>query len=138
MKTSLEVVYRVSISSTKWRRHFCSPRQVSAAQLSNMPLTHSASAEGSIRIWRGYDVEGQADLASAFRAVSDVHPVGHTSGVLTAWEQQKGHLLVGGDMKVVRVWDANVERHVQVGVSVDQAWLLLIRFRTSQRRPGPI
>lgn len=40
--------------------------------------------------------------------------MGHSSGVLTAWEQDKGHLLVGGDMKVVRLWDATVERHLRV------------------------
>lgn len=40
--------------------------------------------------------------------------MGHSSGVLTAWEQSKGHLLVGGDMKCVRLWDATVERHLRV------------------------
>lgn len=57
---------------------------------------------------------GRTELASSFRAVSDTYPVGHSSGVLTAWEQNKGHLLVGGDMKVVRLWDATVERHLRV------------------------
>ena len=41
-------------------------------------------------------------------------PVGQSSGVLTSWEQQTGHLLVGGDMKIVRLWDATVERHLRV------------------------
>jgi regulator-associated protein of mTOR len=72
------------------------------------------TAEGSIRIWRDYETPGQTELASTFRAVSDLLPVGHSSGVLTAWEQQKGHLLVGGDMRVVRLWDATVERHLRV------------------------
>lgn len=54
-------------------------------------------------------------MASSFRVVSDTYPVGHSSGLLTAWEQQKGHLLIGGDMKVVRLWDATVERHLRVG-----------------------
>ncbi|KAK4687771.1 regulatory associated protein of mTOR, partial [Tremellales sp. Uapishka_1] len=70
-------------------------------------------AEGSIHIFRDYDQPGQTSLASTFRAVSDLYPVGQSSGVLTAWEQQKGHLLVGGDMKVVRLWDATVERHLR-------------------------
>ncbi|ODN74553.1 hypothetical protein L202_06922 [Cryptococcus amylolentus CBS 6039] len=76
-------------------------------------LMLTASTEGSIRVFRDYDIPGQTALASTFRAVSDVYPVGHSSGVLTAWEQQKGHLLVGGDMKVVRLWDATVERHLR-------------------------
>lgn len=67
-----------------------------------------------MRIWRDYATPGETELASSFRAVSDLHPVAHSSGVLTAWEQQKGHLLVGGDMKVVRLWDAHVERHLRV------------------------
>ena len=53
-------------------------------------------------------------LASTFRAVSETFPVGHSSGVLTAWQQNHGHLLVGGDMKVVRLLDATVERHLRV------------------------
>ncbi|WWC88789.1 uncharacterized protein L201_003702 [Kwoniella dendrophila CBS 6074] len=76
-------------------------------------LMLTASTEGSIRIFRDYDIPNETALASTFRAVSEIHPVGHTSGVLTAWEQQKGHLLVGGDMKVVRLWDATVERHLR-------------------------
>ncbi|WVO15766.1 hypothetical protein L204_103428 [Cryptococcus depauperatus] len=76
-------------------------------------LILTASTEGSIRIFRDYETPGETSLASTFRAVSDTFPVGHSSGVLTAWEQQKGHLLVGGDMKVVRLWDAAVERHLR-------------------------
>ncbi|OCF41495.1 WD-repeat protein mip1 [Kwoniella heveanensis CBS 569] len=76
-------------------------------------LMLTASTEGSVRIWRDYDVPGQTALASTFRAVSEIYPVAHSAGVLTAWEQQKGHLLVGGDMKVVRLWDATVERHLR-------------------------
>lgn len=71
-------------------------------------------AEGSIRIWRNYEVPNGVELACNFRAISDTLPVGHTSGVLTAWEQQKGHLLVGGDMRHVRLWDATIERHIRV------------------------
>ena len=71
-------------------------------------------AEGSVRVWRDYDIPGETRLASSFRAVSDTYPVGHSSSVLTAWQQQQGHLLVGGDMKVVRLWDATVERHLRV------------------------
>jgi len=56
-------------------------------------------------------------LASTFRAVSETFPVGHSSGVLTAWQQNHGHLLVGGDMKVVRLWDATVERHLRVSIA---------------------
>jgi regulator-associated protein of mTOR len=67
-----------------------------------------------VRIWRDYDQPGKTALASTFRAVSETYPVGHSSGVLTAWQQNHGHLLVGGDMKVVRLWDATVERHLRV------------------------
>jgi regulator-associated protein of mTOR len=70
-------------------------------------------AEGSVRIWRDYEIPGQTELASSFRCVSDLVPSAHSSGVLTAWEQNKGHLLVGGDMRVVRLWDATVERHIR-------------------------
>ncbi|WOO77695.1 Target of rapamycin complex 1 subunit mip1 [Vanrija pseudolonga] len=76
-------------------------------------LMLTASTEGSIRVWRDYDIPGETNLATTFRAVSDIFPVGHHSGVLTSWEQRRGHLLVGGDMRVIRLWDAHVERHVR-------------------------
>lgn len=81
----------------------------------------TTAAEGSIRIWRDYETPNETELAATFRAISDTHPVGHSSGVLTAWEQSKGHLLVGGDMKVVRLWDATVERHLRVSYISDSA-----------------
>ncbi|ORX40214.1 raptor N-terminal caspase like domain-domain-containing protein [Kockovaella imperatae] len=76
-------------------------------------LMLTASTEGSVRIWRDYDTPGETQLASSFRAISETFPVGQSSGVLTAWQQHHGHLLVGGDMKVVRLWDATVERHLR-------------------------
>ena len=76
-------------------------------------------ADGAVRIWRDYDKPGETQLASTFRAVSETFPVGHSSGVLTAWQQSQGHLLVGGDMKVVRLWDATVERHLRVSMGFD-------------------
>ncbi|EIW73629.1 WD-repeat protein mip1 [Tremella mesenterica] len=76
-------------------------------------LLLTASTEGAIRIWRNYENLSELWLASSFRAVSELHPAGHSSGLLTAWEQPTGHLLVGGDMRVVRLWDATVERHLR-------------------------
>jgi regulator-associated protein of mTOR len=102
-----------SISSVHFINETASSLMLTASSKLYNTCSTNFPAEGSIRIWRDYDQPGETALASTFRAVSDIFPVGHHSGVLTAWEQQKGHLLVGGDMRVVRLWDATVERHVR-------------------------
>lgn len=115
-KFSNQNVYGSSISSAHFINEMASSLMLTASSMSLPHRNGQADdlAEGCIRIWRNYEENAKTELASTFRAVSDLLPVGHSSGVLTAWEQQKGHLLVGGDMRVVRLWDATVERHLRV------------------------
>ena len=40
--------------------------------------------------------------------------VGTGSGLVTDWEQQSGNLMVSGDVRIIRVWDAHREMKVQV------------------------
>lgn len=107
-----EMASSLMLTASSEYNYFCT--KYCPALLRSSAVADKVLAEGSIRIWRDYEVPGETSLASTFRAVADTYSVGHSSGVLTAWEQQKGHLLVGGDMKVVRLWDATVERHLRV------------------------
>ncbi len=36
------------------------------------------------------------------------------SGVVTSWKQAGGFLFVGGDSRIVRVWDAHTESQIMV------------------------
>jgi len=53
-------------------------------------------------------------MVSSFRALNDVIIMkrGTGSGVVTDWKQQGGTLLVSGDSRVIRVWDAHTENQI--------------------------
>ena len=58
-------------------------------------------------------------MVSSFRALNDVIIMerGTGSGVVTDWKQQGGTLLVSGDSRVIRVWDAHTENQILVRIS---------------------
>ncbi|KNZ76317.1 WD repeat-containing protein mip1 [Termitomyces sp. J132] len=72
----------------------------------------TASAEGTIRLYRNYDPtleQGPVQMVSAFRGLNEVIQLRQGAGVITDWRQSSGHLLVGGDSRIIRCWDAQTE-----------------------------
>uniref|UniRef100_V5GL97 Raptor N-terminal CASPase-like domain-containing protein n=1 Tax=Kalmanozyma brasiliensis (strain GHG001) TaxID=1365824 RepID=V5GL97_KALBG len=73
------------------------------------------SAEGNVRIYRHYDSPAHTagfrgpELASSFQALPDLVRSKRPSGLVVDWLQGSGHLLAGGDSRVIRVWDAHRE-----------------------------
>lgn len=72
-------------------------------------LLLTASAEGFVRVFRNYSMPGGAELATSFRASSEMIPSRYPSGLVADWQQGTGHLLVGGDQRVIRCWDSQRE-----------------------------
>ncbi len=54
---------------------------------------------------------------SAFRALTDLVPSNKNAGLVLDWQQGQGKLLVAGDVKVIRVWNAATEICTNVGSS---------------------
>ena len=70
-----------------------------------------------IRLYRNYDpslCNGPVQMVSAFRGLNEVLQVKRGSGIITDWKQSGGTLLVGGDSRIIRVWDAHIESQVMV------------------------
>ncbi|KAJ9476364.1 Target of rapamycin complex 1 subunit KOG1 [Pseudozyma hubeiensis] len=73
------------------------------------------SAEGNVRIYRHYDSPAHTagfrgpELASSFQALPDLVRSKRPSGLVVDWLQGSGHMLAGGDSRVIRVWDAHRE-----------------------------
>ncbi|PHH51083.1 Target of rapamycin complex 1 subunit mip1 [Ceratocystis fimbriata CBS 114723] len=67
------------------------------------------SSDGVIRIYRGYESEGQIQLATAWRALTDMVPSTINSGMAVDWQQVSGRVLAAGDVRVIRAWDAASE-----------------------------
>lgn len=78
----------------------------------------TGSSDGVIKIFRNYESE-DVELVSAFRALTDLLPSNKNAGLVLDWQQGQGKLLVAGDVKVIRVWNAATEICTNV-------WLLLL------------
>ncbi|KAF9364695.1 hypothetical protein BGX34_000716 [Mortierella sp. NVP85] len=65
-----------------------------------------ASGEGVVRLYRKYDEPNQTDIVTSWRVLTDMLPSSKSTGTITDWQQGRGSLLVGGDARLIRVWDA--------------------------------
>lgn len=72
----------------------------------DQPLLLTGSSEGVVRIYRKYESNEDIELACSWRALTDLLPANKSSGLIAEWQQSRGALLVGGDVRVIRVWDA--------------------------------
>jgi len=66
----------------------------------------TGSSEGAVRIYKCYENSKDITLLSSWRALTDMIPSNRSSGLVAEWQQGRGSLLVGGDVKVIRIWDA--------------------------------
>lgn len=48
-------------------------------------------------------------MVSAFRGLNEVVQLRQGTGMIMNWKQSAGTLLVGGDSRVIKVWDAQTE-----------------------------
>ncbi|XP_044734524.1 regulatory-associated protein of mTOR [Chrysoperla carnea] len=80
-----------------------------------------ASDDGTVKLWRPLTV-GSASvhsrepvLVTAWQALTDLQPSTRSNasvGVVMTWEQQTQKILVTGDVRLIRVWDAETELRV--------------------------
>jgi regulator-associated protein of mTOR len=72
-------------------------------------LLMTGSTDGVIRIYRNYDNDQKVELASAWRALNHMVPSNYSSGMVFEWQQVNGQVLVAGDERVIRIWNAGHE-----------------------------
>ncbi|ODV76960.1 Kontroller of growth [Suhomyces tanzawaensis NRRL Y-17324] len=93
------------------------------------PLLLAGSSDGVIKIYKNFhnheEVEGDGagahygtgdtrddderkriELVASWRALTDLLLTSKSSGLISEWQQSRGSLLVSGDVKIIRVWDA--------------------------------
>ena len=70
------------------------------------PLLLTGSSEGVVRLYRNFHSPRDVSLTSAWRVLSDLIPAHRNSGLVAEWQQSRGALLTGGDVRVIRIWDA--------------------------------
>ena len=70
----------------------------------------TGSSDGVIKIFKNYSNTKKIELASSFRALSDlVVSDKQNAGLVFDWQQGQGRILVAGDDRVIRVWQAGHE-----------------------------
>lgn len=70
----------------------------------------TGSSDGVIKIYRHYDDQRNIELVSSFRALSELLPsTKQSAGLVFDWQQGQGKVLVAGDDRVIRVWQAGQE-----------------------------
>ncbi|XP_046991838.1 regulatory-associated protein of mTOR isoform X1 [Schistocerca americana] len=75
------------------------------------------SDDGTVRLWGNYTLTKGKEpvLVTAWHALSDIQNPRQNSGagLVTHWEQKSQQLVVTGDARVIRLWDAESELKVQ-------------------------
>ncbi|CAG8631166.1 6799_t:CDS:2 [Cetraspora pellucida] len=74
----------------------------------------TGSSDGIVRVYRNYDSPMSSEIVTSWRAMPEILPNSQRSGLIAEWQQSRGTLLVGGDVRVIRVWDALREITVSV------------------------
>lgn len=80
-------------------------------------LTRNAIADGDIRLFRSYESPEDVKLISSFQGISETIPTSSNeadAGLVVEWQQGRGQVLMGGNVKYIRVWDATRETILQV------------------------
>ncbi|KAK0730004.1 raptor N-terminal caspase like domain-containing protein [Lasiosphaeris hirsuta] len=72
-------------------------------------LLMTGSSDGVLRIYRCYDSDTNVELASSWRALTHMVPSNVNSGMVFDWQQVNGQVLVAGDERVIRIWNAGHE-----------------------------
>lgn len=79
----------------------------------DVPLVLTASRDGLARVFKNYEDPNLCHIVTSWWLFADlVHHQPHNPLVLIDWQQSRGNLLVGGDARVVRIWDAAREQAV--------------------------
>lgn len=77
----------------------------------DLPLILTGSSDGVVKIYKNFhtnqeDEERPIELVASWRALTDLLLTSKSSGLISEWQQSRGSLLVSGDVKIIRVWDA--------------------------------
>lgn len=75
-------------------------------------LLMTGSSDGVIKIFRNYESQKNVELVASYRALTDLVPSTHNAGLVFEWQQGQGRVLLAGDLRVIRVWQAGSELSV--------------------------
>ncbi|KAK4192466.1 WD repeat-containing protein mip1 [Podospora australis] len=72
-------------------------------------LLMTGSSDGVLRVFRYYDNDNKTELISSWRGLTHIIPSTVNAGMVFDWQQVNGQVLVAGDERVIRIWNAGNE-----------------------------
>ncbi|CAI5757890.1 unnamed protein product [Candida verbasci] len=79
----------------------------------DLPLLLTGSSDGVIKIYTNFHNyeygDDKIELVTGWRALTDLLLTSKSSGLISEWQQSRGSLVVSGDVKIIRIWDAPTE-----------------------------
>lgn len=78
----------------------------------HVPLLMTGSSDGIVKIYKNFENSDDCTLLTSWRALTDIILTPRSVGLINEWQQSRGSLLVTGDVKVIKVWDAPREKCV--------------------------
>jgi len=91
-------------------------------------LLMTGSSDGVMRLFRNYERPADVELVTAFRALTDLEPSNKAAGLVFDWQQSRGLILVAGDVRSIRVWNAGTEICTAVCFSIIIIIIILSSF----------
>ncbi|TPP39676.1 Regulatory-associated protein of mTOR, partial [Fasciola gigantica] len=78
-------------------------------------LLLTAHDDGRIRIWRNYirDLGQDSEIVTAWTGLNDLLSSTHQAGLVVSWNQATTQLAVGGDSRIIRLWDCERESRLR-------------------------
>lgn len=91
----------------------------------DMALLMTGSSDGVVKLWRHYETQMEkggngVELVTAFRALNELITTDKkkSPGLVFDWQQSRGLVLVAGDVRVIRIWNAGTEICTAVCISL--------------------
>ncbi|KAJ3033043.1 hypothetical protein HDV00_006828 [Rhizophlyctis rosea] len=79
----------------------------------DLGLLMTGSDEGIIRLYRNYEANKNMEMVTSWRVLTDLMPTSRGSAMVVEWQQALGTFLVSGNVKAIKVWDAERELCIQ-------------------------
>nr|CAD7603780.1 unnamed protein product [Timema genevievae] len=130
-ETHIVVAGRDSFGIWDWlsgaKLNYCNNRASRNSRITSLDFINNhdvslllvGSDDGTIRVWSNYVSKQSQEpvLVTAWQALSDVQPVTKSptagAGMVSSWDQRSQRLVVSGDVRVIRLWDADTELKIQ-------------------------
>ncbi|KAJ9585619.1 hypothetical protein L9F63_002589, partial [Diploptera punctata] len=110
------------------KQNYCSNRASKVTRITSLEFINGhdvsllmvGSDDGSVRLWNNYALTQQGrepGLITAWQTLADTQNVSRSlnggAGLVMSWEQKSQNVIVAGDVRIIRIWDAESELKVQ-------------------------